>query len=60
VPQLVVDWRHEHPGVRLAVVPGSLVSVDISGFTSLSERLQVKGRMGAEELILLLSGIFEG
>jgi class 3 adenylate cyclase/tetratricopeptide (TPR) repeat protein len=60
LPQLVVDWRREHPDARFAVVPGSLVSVDISGFTSLSERLQAKGRMGAEELILLISGVFEG
>jgi class 3 adenylate cyclase/tetratricopeptide (TPR) repeat protein len=39
---------------------GTLVSVDISGFTSLSERLAAKGRAGAEELILLISGVFEG
>jgi class 3 adenylate cyclase/tetratricopeptide (TPR) repeat protein len=60
LPQLVVDWRQQHPDARFAVVPGSLVSVDISGFTSLSERLQAKGRVGAEELILLISGVFEG
>ena len=60
LPRLVVEWRREHADARFAVVPGSLVSVDISGFTSLSERLQAKGRMGAEELILLISGVFEG
>ena len=60
LPRLVVDWRREHPDARFAVVPGSLVSVDISGFTALSERLQAKGRVGAEELILLISGVFEG
>ena len=60
LPQLVVDWRQQHPDARFAVVPGSLVSVDVSGFTSLSERLQAKGRVGAEELILLISGVFEG
>jgi class 3 adenylate cyclase/tetratricopeptide (TPR) repeat protein len=60
LPQLVVDWGREHPDARLAVVPGSLVSLDISGFTALSERLQAKGRVGAEELILLISGVFEG
>ena len=36
------------------------LTVDISGFTNLSERLAGKGRIGAEELILLLSGAFEG
>jgi len=39
---------------------GSLVSLDLSGFTRLSERLQAKGRAGAEELVLLVSGVFEG
>ena len=60
LPRLVVDWSREHPDARFAVVPGSLVSLDISGFTALSERLQAKGRVGAEELILLISGVFEG
>ena len=60
LPRLVVEWQREHPDVRFAVVPGTLVSVDLSGFTSLSERLEAKGRMGAEELILLISGVFEG
>jgi class 3 adenylate cyclase/tetratricopeptide (TPR) repeat protein len=39
---------------------GTLVSLDLSGFTRLSERLQAKGRAGAEELVLLVSGVFEG
>ena len=39
---------------------GTLVSVDLSGFTRLSERLQAKGRAGAEELVLAVSGVFEG
>lgn len=59
LPRLAVRWPHEHPDERFRVVEGTLVSLDISGFTSLSERLQAKGRAGAEELILLISGIFE-
>jgi predicted ATPase/class 3 adenylate cyclase len=39
---------------------GSLVSLDISGFTALSERLQARGRAGAEELVALISAIFQG
>ena len=39
---------------------GTLVSVDLSGFTALSERLQAKGRAGAEELTLAVSGVFQG
>jgi hypothetical protein len=45
LPRLVVEWWHERAHRLFAVVPGSLASVDISGFTSLSERLQAKGRM---------------
>jgi class 3 adenylate cyclase/tetratricopeptide (TPR) repeat protein len=41
------------------VLEGTLVSVDLSGFTSLSERLAARGRAGAEELILAISGCFE-
>jgi class 3 adenylate cyclase/tetratricopeptide (TPR) repeat protein len=42
------------------VLEGTLLSADISGFTALSERLAQKGRAGAEELILVISGVFEG
>jgi predicted ATPase len=60
LPRLVLEWARDHPDERLRELEGSLVSVDISGFTSLSERLAGKGRIGAEELILLISGVFEG
>ncbi len=60
VPRLVRGWSAAY-GDRTAVeVDGSLVSVDMSGFTALSERLSAKGRAGAEELILLISGVYEG
>ena len=59
LPRLIVDWRREHGEANYAVVPGSLVSLDIEGFTSLSERLRANGRRGAEELIVLVSTVFE-
>jgi class 3 adenylate cyclase/tetratricopeptide (TPR) repeat protein len=60
LPRLVRDWPRTAGDSPLRSVDGSLVSVDISGFTALSEKLAAKGRAGAEELILFISGLFEG
>ena len=57
LPRLVREWDG---GVGPRELDGTLVSVDLSGFTRLSERLQAKGRAGAEELVLAVSGVFEG
>jgi class 3 adenylate cyclase/tetratricopeptide (TPR) repeat protein len=59
LPRLVREWP-EAPQARARELDGTLVSLDLSGFTRLSERLQAKGRAGAEELVLLVSGVFEG
>lgn len=59
LPRLVIGWREEHGNAPFAAMSGSLVSLDVEGFTSLSERLQAKGRIGAEELIGLVSMVFE-
>jgi class 3 adenylate cyclase/tetratricopeptide (TPR) repeat protein len=58
LPRLVRAWSAERDAPRARSLDGSLVSVDISGFTSLSERLAEKGREGAEELVRTISGIF--
>ena len=61
LPRLVLDWAREHEGERRRELEGSLVSVDISGFTSLSERLAGKGprrRRGVDPRCI--SGVFEG
>jgi class 3 adenylate cyclase/tetratricopeptide (TPR) repeat protein len=60
LPRLVQGWDQDNSRQPFRELDGSLVSVDISGFTSLSERLAARGRLGVEELILLLSGCFEG
>jgi class 3 adenylate cyclase/tetratricopeptide (TPR) repeat protein len=52
LPRLVIDWGAE-PAAR--VLDGSLLGLDISGFTALSERLGARGKLGAEELITLIS-----
>ncbi len=41
-------------------VEGSLAFVDISGFTTLTERLARKGKVGAEEMSDILSATFAG
>src|SRR5205807_7589560 len=39
VPRLLADWQREAPGEAARTIEGTLVFVDISGFTKLSERL---------------------
>ena len=39
-------------------IEGTLLFADISGFTNLSERLALKGRIGAEELTTVLDRVF--
>jgi class 3 adenylate cyclase/tetratricopeptide (TPR) repeat protein len=60
LPRLVVDWSRDPDAGGVRELDGSLVSLDVSGFTRLSERLQANGRAGAEELVLLISGVHEG
>ena len=45
-------------GDRWRALDGTLVSVDISGFTALAERLAARGRRGAEELVTRISSVF--
>ena len=58
VPRLVVDWLRESPQTQVREVQGSLAFVDISGFTTLTERLARKGKVGAEEMSDLLNATF--
>jgi class 3 adenylate cyclase len=58
VPRLLREWTEVTPHARFREVPGSLVFVDISGFTRLSERLARKGKVGAEELTDTIDACF--
>ena len=58
VPELLSQWTPSHGDPRHMRVEGSLVFVDISGFTKLTERLARKGKVGAEEMSDLLSATF--
>ena len=57
LPLLARAWPSNTPYREF---DATLVSADLSGFTVLSERLAQKGKAGAEELILVVSGCFEG
>ena len=57
LPRLVRTWSLDCEE-RARAIDGSLVSVDISGFTALSEQLAALGREGAEELVTTISGVF--
>src|SRR6478672_3773458 len=50
LPRLTLEWLATEPDRRHRSVDGSVVFVDISGFTRLSERLARFGRVGAEEM----------
>lgn len=58
VPRLVIDWLRDTPVDEHRQVRGSLVFADISGFTTLTERLARLGKAGAEEMGDLLNATF--
>jgi len=58
LPPLGLQWCAETPGETWRELPGTLVFADVSGFTSLSERLARRGRLGAEELTEVLDTCF--
>ena len=58
IPRLVVDWLRDDPSRRHREIDGTMVFVDISGFTALSERLARKGKVGAELMRDSLNGVF--
>ncbi len=60
VPRLAARWHTSSPGERSRTLEASLLGLDISGFTALSERLAERGKLGAEELIALISGCYSG
>ena len=57
VPDLLRDWPDGCPWQEL---DGTLVSADITGFTTLTERLAERGREGAEELNCSSAAVSKG
>ncbi len=58
VPRIVINWLRTDPTAIHREVEASLVFVDISGFTALTERLARKGKVGAELMRDTLDGVF--
>lgn len=57
IPRLLLEWPSESP-TECREIAGTLVFVDISGFTAMSERLSKKGKVGAEEVTDVLNHTF--
>ena len=60
VPRLAAVWQRDRGDEIAQVLDASLLGLDISGFTALSERLAERGKLGAEELITLISRCYSG
>ena len=58
VPAVVIDWLRNSPGASHRTVDGTLGFIDISGFTRLTERFALAGKVGAEEMSQILDGVF--
>jgi class 3 adenylate cyclase/tetratricopeptide (TPR) repeat protein len=58
VPRAVTEWLAEDPETTSKEEAGSLVFVDISGFTALTERLARQGKQGAETLTEAIDSTF--
>ena len=58
IPRLTIRWLADEPDSTYRVVEGSMVFVDISGFTKMSERLARHGKVGAEEVTDVLGAVF--
>ena len=58
LPRLLLHWLMDEPDRPAQELDGSVVLVDISGFTKMSERLARKGKVGAEEVTDVLDAVF--
>ncbi|MEE8369537.1 MAG: adenylate/guanylate cyclase domain-containing protein, partial [Dehalococcoidia bacterium] len=58
VPRLLIEWQSGGAETSSREIEGTLIFVDISGFTAMSERLARKGKVGAEEVTDVLNSSF--
>ncbi|OAI40428.1 hypothetical protein AYO38_01015 [bacterium SCGC AG-212-C10] len=59
VPRLLREWLAITPEERYRSIPGTLVFADGSGFTALTERLSKQGKVGSEDVNVLLNHYFD-
>ncbi len=58
VPRLLIEWERDAPGADYRLIDGTLVFIDISGFTAMSERLARSGKVGSEEVTEVINTTF--
>jgi class 3 adenylate cyclase/tetratricopeptide (TPR) repeat protein len=58
VPRLTIEWLRDHPERLWLELAGTVAFVDVSGFTSMSERLSKRGKPGAEEVTDVMNATF--
>ncbi|MGO8877301.1 MAG: adenylate/guanylate cyclase domain-containing protein [Acidimicrobiales bacterium] len=58
LPRLALEWLSETPNEVHRRLEGTLLFVDVSGFTALTERLAARGKVGAEEITDVIGSVF--
>ncbi len=58
VPRLALEWLVDTPSALHRRVEGTVLFVDVSGFTALTERLAARGKVGAEEITDVIGSVF--
>jgi len=56
--RLALRWLAESPSAVHQCHEGTVLYVDVSGFTSLTERLAARGKIGAEEITEVIGTVF--
>ena len=57
IPSLLRRWWREAPDRAHLRVDGTLLFVDVSGFTALTERLAAAGRSGSEDIANVIGSV---
>ncbi|MFZ0664713.1 MAG: AAA family ATPase, partial [Acidimicrobiales bacterium] len=58
LPRISLNWLADTPGASHRRLAGTMVFVDVSGFTALTEKLASRGKAGAEEITDVVGAVF--